>query len=496
MIAYWQINRPAAPAISRKEARLSRDLRPRLHLTAPANWMNDPNGLRSVGGVLHVTYQYNPYEPRWGRMHWGHAMTQDLVSWTHLPVAVSPGPGADEFGCWSGSLVDDAGVVSLFYTGVRLDGTDRRQSICRAVSVDDALLAWRKDEGNPLVAGPPPDIDPDLFRDPFVWRDGERWAMLVGAGTADGHGTVLLYRSPDLRAWSYVGRILTAEQFDPALGADAPMWECPQLLRLDGVDVLIVSVVDRAPGIRPSHVMAFAGRLADDRFEVADVQQLGMGPDFYAPAATMLPDGRWLLLGWIPEDPPGEGSSRTWAGSLTLPRIVSIGGDGRLSLALANEVLRCRQTRRPHRPADLVDADPWRRRLPDGPVELGVAIEPVDAEEVVVELRDAEHGDPIVRAGYRPADRVLSLARAGIVGVAGRSSMTATTLPEGDGRTVRLRLILDGSILEMETNGHIMATARLPERPSDEPLNVVIASHGGRARLRQVEIWPLDVPAG
>jgi len=224
------------------------------------------------------------------------------------------------------------------------------------------------------------------------------------------------------------------------------------------------------------------------------LQQLGMGPDFYAPAATRLPDGRSLLFGWIPEDPPDEGSSRTWAGSLTLPRIVSIGEDGRLSLALADEVLRCRQTRRSHRPVDLIDADPWRRSLPEGPLELAIAIEPDDAEEVVVELRHAEHGDPIARGVYRPGDRVLSLARAGIVGVAGRSSMTATTLPAGDGRIVRLRLILDGSILEMETNGHIMATARLPEWASHEPLTLLIASHGGRCRLRQVDIWPLDVP--
>lgn len=456
--------------------------------------MNDPNGLRFVGGVLHLTYQLNPDAPRWGRMHWGHALTRDLVSWTHLPVALSPGPGVDEFGCWSGSLVDDAGTARLFYTGVRLDGELRRQSICRASSTDDAMLAWRKDDGNPVIPGPPPGVEPDLFRDPFVWRDGEAWAMLVGAGTATGHGTVLLYRSPDLRTWSYVGPILAAEQLDPALGADAPIWECPQLIRLDGLDVLIVSVVDRAPGIRPSHVMAFAGRFADDRFEVVDMEQLGMGPDFYAPAATALPDGRWLLFGWVPEDPPAEGSSRTWAGSLTLPRIVSIGPDGRISLALADEVLRCRQTARPHRPVDLVDGHRWRRQLPDGPVELGIAIEPMDADELVLELRDADHGDPIARVGYRPEDRVLSLARAGIVGVAGRSSMTARTLPERDGRTVRIRLVLDGSILEMETNGHIMATARLPERPSHEPLNLVIASNGGRARLRQIDLWPLAVP--
>ncbi len=454
--------------------------------------MNDPNGLLFVDGRLHVTYQYNPDEPRWGRMHWGHAVSEDLVTWRHLPIALSPGDsGPDAFGCWSGGIVDDGGMAVLFYTGVRLDGGLRRQSICRATNGDVELVTWAKDPANPVIAEPPPGIDPNLFRDPFVWRDGLEWAMLVGAGTTSGRGTVLLYRSPDLRRWTYVGSILAADEIDRAAGSDGPMWECPQLLRGPDADVLIVSVVDPAPGIRPSHVSAFVGRLVGDRFVVDRSQQLGMGPDFYAPATAVMPDGRWLLFGWIPEDPPAPTSDRTWAGSFTFPRVVSITAAGALSLSLARELesLRGHSVRRGPRALPAGSA-PWRLSMPDEPFELSVAIEPRDAGEIVMDLVDADPGEPAVRIAFRPADRQLSVARRGIVSVAGRSSMSAAIVPAADGPTVRLRAILDGSILELETNGHMMAALRLPGGLSP-PRAVRFTAIGGEGRVESLTLWPL-----
>lgn len=455
--------------------------------------MNDPNGLFFVDGRLHVTYQYNPDAPNWGRTHWGHATSEDLMTWRHLPIALSPEDGGpDGFGCWSGGIVDNGDEALLFYTGVRLEGDLRRQTICRAASADADRLRWAKDPRNPIVARPPEGIAPDLFRDPFVWRDGGRWRMLVGAGTVDGRGTVLLYASTDLRDWRFVGHILSSDAVDPASGSDGPMWECPQLLRLGRTHVLIVSVVDRAPGIRPSHVTAFIGRLEHDRFVVDHAQQLGMGPDFYAPATVRMPDGRWLLLGWIPEDPPAAESDRTWAGALTFPRIVSIGSDGRLSLALAEEVRSVRRAAARSGPHDLLpDATPWRLAIPDGPFELAVEIEPDSTSEVVLELRDGDPIDPLVRVEYHAGERQLSIARRGIVSVAGRSSRSATSLPAADGAILRLRLVLDGSILELETNGHTMATVRLPSRVS-AGCAVILAAIDGPARVLGLEVWQLQ----
>jgi len=468
------------------------DERPRFHLTPPVNWMNDPNGLSFIDGRLHVTYQHNPDAPHWDRMHWGHATTDDLVTWRHLPIAISPEEGGpDAFGCWSGCIIDDGGTAVMLYTGAVLDGERRRQSICAARSVD-GLLTWTKDPANPLIAEPPEGIDPDLFRDPFVWRDGDAWAMLIGAGTMDGRATVLLYRSSDLRAWALIGPILSSDDVAPAAGADGPCWECPQLLRFPEADVLIVSIVDRAPGVRPSHVMAFVGRLHRDHFEVVHAQQLGIGPDFYAPATTIAPDGRHLLLGWIPEDPPPANSDRDWAGSMTFPRIVSVEGDGQVSLALADEVTSLRRRQVHCGSHDLLaDASPWRWDIPDQHLEVQMDIEPGDAAEIVIELLDDDASSPEVRVAFRPAERWLSVERRGIVSVAGRSSQGAAILPDDGARPLRLRAIFDGSVMELEANGRTTATVRLPTTQGARR-HLTFAAIDGSARLVSLDAWRLE----
>ena len=115
--------------------------------------------------TFHLFYQHNPNGPSWGTMHWGHAVSEDLVHWTHLPIALAPAPGGpDQAGCFSGCAVDDDGIPTLVYTGVH----PQRQ--CIATSVDD-LLTWEKYAGNPVIAAPPEDLDVVGFRDPCVWQE-------------------------------------------------------------------------------------------------------------------------------------------------------------------------------------------------------------------------------------------------------------------------------------------------------------------------------------
>lgn len=457
--------------------------------------MNDPNGPIYRDGRLHVFYQHNPEAPRWDRMHWGHAVSSDLVTWRHLPIAIAPDlPGVDDFGCWSGCVVDEGGIASMFYTGVSLDGDERRASICRATSLDELMITWVKDVGDPCIAKPPEGIAREAFRDPFVYREDDGWAMLVGAGTDDGHGAVLRYRSADLRAWTYAGPLLSSDAVTPTEVADGPCWECPQLVRLGDVDVLIVSVVDRAPGVRPSHVAAFTGRIDHDRFVLDHAEQLGMGPDFYAPATTVTPDGRQLVLGWIPEDPPHESSSRTWAGSMTFPRVVSIGDDGRLSLALAAEVKSVRAEARSFGPRRLAEDEPaWRYGLVSQHFELDVTIDAGDASEVAIELVDGDDESPEVRLAFRPAEGLLSVARRGIISVAGRTSQSTRVLPGVRNGWIDLRLIVDGSVVEVETDGRTMATMRLPTTRGDR-LAVTFAAIGGHAQIVKLDAWSLAPP--
>ncbi|MEX2183134.1 MAG: glycoside hydrolase family 32 protein [Chloroflexota bacterium] len=467
------------------------DERPRSHLTPPRAWMNDPNGPIFVDGRWHVFYQHDPVAPRWDRVHWGHAVTADMVEWLHLPIAISPDDdGPDALGCWSGCVVEEDGVATMFYTGVVQDGPVRRASILRATSVD-GLVTWAKDRSGPAIAGAPAGIAADAFRDPFVIRDGTGWVMLVGGGTDAGLGAVLLYRSPDRMRWDFVGPFLSADDVPRAAGADGPCWECPQLLRFAGADVLIVSVVDRTPGVRPSHVMAFVGRMGGDRFVVDHADQLDMGPDFYAPAAVVAPDGRRLIIGWIPEDPPGEASARDWAGSMTYPRVISIETDGRLGMALADEILSLRGPRRSSGPHVLVESrGPWRRELTSQHVEVRLTIDPGDAMEVAIELLDSDPDSAEVRVAYQPAERVLSVARRGIVTVAGRGSLGATTLPTSAGHRLELRLLIDGSVLELEAAGHTMGTVRLSAMHGPRQA-LTVAAVGGGAVIESIDMWEL-----
>ena len=98
--------------------------RDRIHLRAPKNWINDPNGFIWYHGAYHLFYQYFPYEPEWGTMHWGHAVSPDLVEWEHLDIALYPSQQWDRNGCFSGSALEVSGQLYLYYTGVQYQDVD------------------------------------------------------------------------------------------------------------------------------------------------------------------------------------------------------------------------------------------------------------------------------------------------------------------------------------------------------------------------------------
>ena len=146
--------------------------RPSFHLSSRVGWMNDPNGFSYYQGKYHLFYQYYPYESKWGPMHWGHAVSEDLLHWEYLPAALAPDTPADKDGCFSGSAVELAdGRQLLMYTGVSAgpklpDGTsDDRQTQC--VAVGDGVN-YEKCPGNPVLTGE------DIPRAAARWISGTR----------------------------------------------------------------------------------------------------------------------------------------------------------------------------------------------------------------------------------------------------------------------------------------------------------------------------------
>ena len=222
--------------------------RPSFHLSSRVGWMNDPNGLSYYQGKYHLFYQYYPYESKWGPMHWGHAVSEDLLHWEYLPAAIAPDTLADKDGCFSGSAVELAdGRHLLLYTGVfkgpvRPDGTcDDTQTQC--VAVGDGIN-YEKYSGNPVLtdADIPDGSSKVDFRDPKLWKEADgTFRCVVGNRPEDGSGQILYYSSPDGFHWKFES-VLAENKNRFGL-----MWECPDFFALDGKYVLLTSPQDMLP---------------------------------------------------------------------------------------------------------------------------------------------------------------------------------------------------------------------------------------------------------
>ena len=204
--------------------------RPLWHLAPQANWMNDPNGLIFFKGKYHAFWQCNPYAPKWDTMHWAHAVSDDLIHWDYLPVALAPDHSYDDEqgGCFSGSAIEKDEKLCLLYTGVK----NGKQKQCLAFSGDG--ITFEKYAENPVIVSPPEGHSGD-FRDPKVLEHNGSYYLIVGSsigGASGGEGCVVCYRSPDLIRWTYLG---IAARSDGRYGT---MWECPDLFRLNGKWVL------------------------------------------------------------------------------------------------------------------------------------------------------------------------------------------------------------------------------------------------------------------
>jgi len=133
---------------------MRRVARPVLHVAPRTGWLNDPNGPIEWDGRFHVFFQHNPLAAAWApRVHWGHAVSDDLCSWELWPDALVPADaGPDSGGCWSGCVVDDGGVPTAVYSGLGERG-EAAESVCVARG-DTALRTWRKDPANPVLVTP------------------------------------------------------------------------------------------------------------------------------------------------------------------------------------------------------------------------------------------------------------------------------------------------------------------------------------------------------
>ena len=474
-----------AGSVQALEARLALDpRRPQFHLLPKRNWMNDPNGPVYWKGRYHMFFQYNPDGAVWGDMHWGHAVSADMVHWRHLPVALAPTPGGpDAQGCFSGTAVIDGGEVAVLYTGVvsaaeseatLRDGVHSlRETQCLATSDDPELKVWKK-RAQPVIAGPPKGMRETGFRDPSPWRQGDVWYMTVGSGVEHEGGEVLLYRSKDLRQWEYlhpvasgVGAKTTAA--NPVDTGD--MWECPELFPLGGKHVLIYSA--------RGHVHWQSGVLDEKamRFHPERYGELDYGT-YYAAKTQLDRDGKRIVWGWVNETrPEAEYSAAGWAGLMSLPRVLTLRGDGALGIEVLETVRELREGEKRLKPGADVEAECKRLavRSATGEMLASFAAGKPFAAELVGELASGE--EPVLRLEYDPAD--------------GKAvKVDGVRVPIAAGDAVEARIYIDGSVAELIVNRSAAFTKRFYYAGSEAPA-VQLRVQGAAGALRDLRVWDL-----
>ena len=442
--------------------------RPRSHPTPPVNWLNDPNGLIHHDGTYHLFYQYNPGGPYHHAVHWGHAVSEDLVHWSDRSVAMTPDPaGPDRDGCWSGCAVAVDGDVYALYTG----GRDGWQRPCLARATDDELTTFEPAGANPVIDAPPAELDllstpgePAHFRDHCLVREGGRWHHLIGAGLQDLGGAVVSYTGTDLTEWTYEGPTLVTDDVESGV-----VWECPELLGFPDGDLLHVSDY--------SHVRYFIGEFDADESRFVPETHGTLDPGaFYAPQSLSTPDGREVMFGWLREE---RSVSRQWdagwAGAMSLPRVIDV-VDGELRQRPAREVDRLRRERLLE---DTVSLDDEAERLDvDGTgLECRLRVDPSDAGEVGLVLRASPDGTECTTVRIRRDAVVVDRSQSSLEPTAATDDVVVDVAdldPPFD-----VRVFLDGSVLELFVADRRALSTRIYPTRSDATGVALYAGQGG-----------------
>lgn len=459
-------------------------LRPQFHLLPARNWMNDPNGPICWKGHYHMFFQYNPNAAVWGDMHWAHSVSPNMVHWRNLPVALAPSSGGpDQDGCFSGSAVNQGGTATILYTGVRSvlaadatlrDGTHNfLETQCLATSRDPLLLTWTKLPAPVLL--PPRDAKLTGFRDPCLWQEGQAWYMGIGSGQRAEGGRVLLYRSTDLRAWEYLHPLASGKSNgkrapDPVDSGE--MWECPDFFSLGKKHALLYATERK--------VYWETGEYdRKERVFYSEKRGLLDAGAFYAPKSQFDANERRILWGWIPETrPKAEFSAAGWAGSMSLPRVLSLAADNTLMMQFLPELaeLRSKEFALPGRP--------------QGGEARQNALGKLKLRETACEIELQIHREKLDLTLSDGANAILWLAfDPGRPGAELRVGAKSAAVAATSGGEHKLRIFLDASVAECVVDDSAALTERCYAVPKG-PLRLNTGEQG-LAAITSLRVWEL-----
>ena len=463
--------------------------RPTYHFSPLYGWMNDPNGMVYKDGEYHLFYQHNPYGSKWGNMHWGHAISKDLINWEHRPDAITP----DALGTiFSGSAVVDtdntagfgAGAIVAIYT----QNSDRQvQSI--AYSTDNGR-SFTKYENNPVLTS-----DARDFRDPKVFwhKETQRWIMLLAVGQE-----MQIFSSSNLKDWAF------ESSFGEGQGAHGGVWECPDLFELpvDGTNekkwVLLCNLNPGGP-FGGSATQYFVGTFNGKEFvneSPSKTKWMDWGKDHYATVTwSDAPDNRRIAIAWMSNwQYANDVPTSQYRSPNSVPRDLSlftVDGETYLQSAPSPELLKLRDVSKKRSfkvngtriIKDMIAGN-------EGAYEIELTIENQHADVIGFRLYN-DKGEE-VDMQYDMKEKIFSMDRrkSGDVGFNENFPMLTWTAIESGKDELKLRLFVDKSSVEAFGDGgrFVMTNQVFPSEPYT---HIDFYSKGGAYKVDSFVIYKL-----
>lgn len=461
--------------------------RPTYHFVAPEGTAMpfDPNGCLYWRGRYHLFYIFQDQDLPHGGHCWGHASSADLLHWRHHPTALAPMPGDPDIGIFSGNgFINKHGVPTLMYFGIEA-------GICIATSEDDNLDHWTKHPANPVIPiAREGDAGFGVYNvfDPHGWVEGDTYYTILGGKVLPGgdYDTVFLFKSQDMLSWEYVRPFY---QPKPEWTGPEEDCACPDFFKLGDRHVLLC--ISHPRGAR-----YYLGRYENETFHPEEHHRMNWpGGTCFAPESVLDEDGRRIFWTWVLGRRSPEASAASgWSGVMSLPRVMSVGEDGKVHIEPVEEL-----TSLWHNPRVLEDL-----RLADGQEMLlqtisgdALCLEVVadvpesgefslvlrrspDAEEQTVISYNYTSGLLSIDFSRSTLDETVHYSQYIFVGGIDNPEVSVQRAPLRlvPDEPLSLRIYLDRSILEVFANGRQCMTQRIyPTRP--DSVGVAVSSTGG-----------------
>jgi beta-fructofuranosidase len=458
--------------------------RPEYHFHAPAQWMDDPNGIIYHRGYYHMMYSLNPHssEHRAGMVYktgskawdpedkdwtggitvWGHARSKDLVHWEHLPIALYPSPDKGEHYIWFGcTVINDEGVPMAIYTSIGPEKRPEDTADQWAAMGDPDLITWEPLPSNPLISDRIHGNQKILeWRDPFVFKESGRTFMILGGKLEQENGgdaVVVIYEAENkaYSSWKYRGILFRYPD------KNLRSVECPNIAKIGEKWVLLISP--------HGAVEYFIGKLdlQDYKFVPEHRGIVDRSTNFYATNVLYDDQDRCLMWGCI----EGFTRSKGWNGCLSLPRVLEITTDGLLAQKPVSELMKLRGAYSAQISRKLQNETHVLTKVSGNTFEMMVEFERTAAATFGIKLKYPEqeiviacHGDVLEVAGIKvPVSK--------------------------DMQSISLHVFIDKSVIELYVNGNECVT-RVISICSNECEVAVFASQG-EVKMNTFDLWEL-----